>query len=199
MVRCYFGCEAYRPTPRKSAPNRSPNGFARSQTRPHRRTTLRVVDEPDVSKFVAGETILFAFVAPDAAVEGVPLALLASTALNRTVAAVDGYRAARTPKVLLIGTGYALAATAALVLVVFLLNRLSRRLKLGAEHQSSTIVDRARTKADMHDRPLPFLDAERLAAAIRSGIGVLHRLMLIAVALFYLNVVFALFPWTSSR
>ncbi|MBX3302963.1 MAG: mechanosensitive ion channel family protein [Nitrospira sp.] len=153
---------------------------------------LHVEEAPDRSIIkLSGEAIAQVF-DPDAEIEGVSRQLLAESYAGRIKEAVTKYRRDRSPHDLMIDTLYALGATAAVALTIFLIVRAFRRLERGAEARY-----RAKVEA-LGSRVFPVVDGEQLWEVMRSSARMARNLVLLVLALFYIQLVLGLYPWTRS-
>src|SRR5262245_48556628 len=77
---------------------------------------LKLNEMEDRIRIMAGDFLVVGFVDADSTAEGVSRNILAERALFRIKTAIADYRVSRSPRVLLINTGYALVATVILAL-----------------------------------------------------------------------------------
>jgi small-conductance mechanosensitive channel len=157
--------------------------------------SLRVVDEGDTTRVVAGDHALVTILDADASLEQVRRTELAAAHLSRLRGAIAGYRAARSPASLRRAAVNAIAATLVLALAVTALWQVRRRV----EH----LLTR-RFQARIHTvgiQSFELMRAERIWGALRSTLVTLQTVAGLAMVLGYLGYVLAQFPWTrgSSR
>jgi small-conductance mechanosensitive channel len=152
--------------------------------------SLRVVDLDDRTRVMAGDALVMAFIDPDATAEGVSRQLLAERALIRVKAAIDSYRNARSPRVLVINTLYALGATALLAIVLLAIRGSFRKLDALAERRLRSRIEAV--EAQSHQ----LVQARQLRTALRSFLRGLYVLVLLVLGYLYLHFVFSLYPWT---
>ncbi len=153
---------------------------------------LRVVPSGEYRKIMAGERDVLALVDADARLAELSLTVLADLYRNRIAEAMEEYREARRPEQLLRNALVTLAATAALVLSVVLLMWLTRWLDTRLERRFER-----RIKA-LEAQSFELLRAEQVRRALRNVLRAIRNLALIVVALVYLHLVLALFPWTHG-
>ncbi len=149
---------------------------------------VRVEDHENVSMLYWKSDFLFALTDDDAAAARTTRAQLAARTVEALGAAVDRAAAARTPKSLLVDAGYALVATAVLVLAILAVNWAVRR-------------GRGRLEAwfRLAGRKLhSYSTVERLAALAVALLGVVRVVVILLLLYAYIPTVFRLFPWTHS-
>ncbi len=160
---------------------------------PNRSTdTLHVVPSGEYVKIVAGDENILALVDADAQLAQVSLTVLADLDHRRIVRAVEDYRAARRPEQLLHNAAVGMAATIAFVVCVLLLTWLTRRLDLRLEQR----FERRIKELEIHSFEL--VRAEQIRGALRNLLRGIRTLMLFVLALFCLQFLLALFPWTRG-
>jgi small-conductance mechanosensitive channel len=128
----------------------------------------------------------------DAAAQGLPRPLLAAIAVERIKAAIARHRADRTPHSVGRAAAWAVAWTAALVLLSLAVRRLARGIERAAERW---FVARAKL---LQERGLPFVNAERAHGAV---VGLVRGARIgahLALGIAWLLIVLDLFPWTRA-
>ena len=134
---------------------------------------------------------LVAFVDADAAAaEGVTRQLLAERALIKIKTAIASYRNARSPRVLLINTLYALGATVLLALVLLVVRRIFTKLDAIAERRLRSRIEAF--EAQSHK----IVQARQLSNALFGILKGLYLSTLLVLGYFYLEFVLFLYPWT---
>ncbi len=124
--------------------------------------SLRVDEMADRTRIIAGDRLLVAFVDADAgAAEGVTRQLIAERALIKIKTAIASYRNARSPRVLLINTVYALGATVVLALVLFIVRRIFSKLDAIAERRFRSRIEAFETQSHK------IVQARQLSNAVR--------------------------------
>jgi small-conductance mechanosensitive channel len=154
--------------------------------------SIRVVDEGDVTRIVAGDLTIFTAVEADAVLEQVRRPTLAAAHLAKIRQAVTQYRDVRSPAAMRRGIMNALGATLALAAIVGLLLWLWR------------LFDRFlvnRFQARVHSvgiQSLELMRAERIWAAFRGGLLAVRTFIFLVLVLIYFGFVLAQFPWTRG-
>jgi small-conductance mechanosensitive channel len=154
--------------------------------------SIRVVDESDVTRIVAGETTILFVSEADAALEQVRRPGLAAVHLAKIREAVTGYRDARSPEALRRGALNALGATLAFAAIVALLVWLWRLFDRFLLHRLQARVHAVEIQS------LELMRAERIWAALRGGLLAVRTLVFLVVALIYFGFVLAQFPRTRG-
>jgi len=151
---------------------------------------LRVVDANERTNILASDRLIISVFDADAEVERVDRRVLAELYLGKMTDAVKAYRQARTPRALLIGTGYALAATALLAIALVGLWWLFRRA-------GDTIERRYRARLqNLKIQSFEILRAEQLLAGAGTLLRTARAVIMLVLAYFYLQFVLGLYPWT---
>ena len=153
--------------------------------------SLRVVETEGRSVISAGDQPVMNVFDADAALENIarqPLALLYRT---RIAEAITTYRHDRSPRALLIGTGHAVAATLFTAFLVRGIRRTFQRLRDLTERRFKARIQ------GLQFQSFQIVQAERLWAGVQTAQRTVYVLLLLAVALVYLEYVLSLFPWTK--
>lgn len=154
--------------------------------------SLQVEERRDRSLLKFSDEIVMTVYDADAEIEGVPRQLLAEAYQRRIKSEIAAYRHDRNPELLFTHTIYAVGATTAFVLSVYLLVRAFRRADRWFETRYQTKVEGLRSKI------FRFVESELIWNGIRSS-GQLVRTCLILFLLFiYGQFVLGLFPWTKA-
>ena len=153
---------------------------------------LKAVSGADREQIFAGETMILAVVDADAELAGIERRLLAEVYLGRIREAIETYRRDRSPQVLLINSGYVLAATIILALVAVGLRAAFRRLEIAIAHRYGWRIDGLKVKS------VELLDAEQIWTAVRGALKLAHALLLLSAVYWYLNFALSLLPWTRK-
>jgi small-conductance mechanosensitive channel len=153
-------------------------------------TTLRVVELPDRSNILAGDRTLLSMFDADALAEGVSRQLLAETVRLRIAEAIQSYRHDRNPRRLLFSALYALAATVALLGVLWGGRRAFRWLNVAVERRYQSRIDALQMQA------FQLIQAEQLWAALHAVLKLIWLLIVLVLLYVYLDFVLSLFPWT---
>jgi small-conductance mechanosensitive channel len=154
--------------------------------------SLRVVETGSAAEITAGDQRLLVVVDADAALEQVGRVELASAHLVRVRRAIVEYRAARSPAALRRAAVITLVATVFLALGIGLAAWLWRRL--------DAVLTR---RVEAHVRSVGIqsfevMRADRIRAALRSGLVGIRTVILLAGGLVYLGYVLAVWPWTRG-
>ncbi|MGH8632846.1 MAG: mechanosensitive ion channel family protein [Burkholderiales bacterium] len=154
--------------------------------------SLHIVELEDRTRVAAGEHLVVGIIDADASGDGVSRKIMAQEVLKKVGVAIAAYRHARSPRVLLTNTGYALGATVLLALLLFVTLRVARWL-------DGILESRLRSRIDaLEAQSHRILQARHLETALR-GIGVgLRLLVMLVISYLYLYFVLSLFPWTQS-
>ena len=153
---------------------------------------IRVLDDGEITRIVAGDTTLLAILEADATLEQVRRTELAAAHALRFRQAVAAYRAARSPAALRRGAVNALAATLALALGIIALWLARRWIE--------RLLTR-RLQARIHTvgiQSFELMRAERIWGALHSALLTMQTVAVLAVVLVYLGFVLAQFPWTRG-
>jgi small-conductance mechanosensitive channel len=154
--------------------------------------SLRVVDTNGVPAIVAGDRPIVTILDADASLEQVGRAELAQAHLFRVRQAIADYRAARSAGALRRAALDTLLGTIVLAVGVALLLWFWRRL--------DALFTR-RLQASIHTvgiQSFEVMRADRIRAAVRSGLVGIRTVILLAGALVYLGYVLAAWPWTRG-
>jgi small-conductance mechanosensitive channel len=154
--------------------------------------SLRVVDTNGVPAIVAGDRPIVTVLDADASLEQVGRAELAQAHLFRVRQAIADYRAARSAGALRRAALDTLLGTIMLAVGAALLLWFWRRL--------DAVLTR-RLQASIHTvgiQSFEVMRADRIRAAVRSGLVGIRTVILLAGALVYLGYVLAAWPWTRG-
>jgi small-conductance mechanosensitive channel len=176
---------------RAAAISRRLNDLARDTTVDPR--SISVVDTEDISDIVAGDLVIMSVTDQDGTAAGVSRQALARTGAQRITAALLAYRRDYSAKSILLGSVYAVIASVVLILLLWLLFAIFRRLFVK--------LDSWRAKRRIHAlriQRFELLSADRVSGwAV--GLARLLRTAIVVVALyFYLSLVLGFFPWTRG-
>ena len=152
--------------------------------------SLRVIDEAELSRIVAGDRSVMYVFDSQATAEGVSRQRLAEGMRSRIAEGVRAYRRDRDPRVLLLHTGYAFGATLAAVLLFFGLRSGHRWLAGRLERRLRARIERLETQARRLGQ------AKQLSVALRGLYTALFLLLAFVLVYLWLVLVLDLFPWT---
>ena len=154
--------------------------------------SLRVVDDANASRIMAGDRMIIGLIDADASLEQVSRPVLAVTHRLRLQQAITEYRAARSPSALRRNALNALGGTVTLivaVLVVFWLWRWFDRV----------LTNRLRARIQtVGIQSFEVMRAERIWSALRNALFGLRTIVLLTIALVYIGFVLAQFPRTRG-
>jgi len=151
---------------------------------------ILVIEEDDATFIKAGKLEIMGLVEADATRVGVSMSVLADLFKTNITEAVYEYRDDRSPRTLLIHSGYALIATVAAALLIWVILRLFGWLNSLAQQKIKARIKLLESKSHKIIQAGQVWD-------IVSGFLKLARVLSILVAVyFYLNLVLGLYPWT---
>jgi small-conductance mechanosensitive channel len=182
------GVSAYPAGERASAISGRIRAFAQETTVPL--DALRVVDAKDRTNIVAADRPIISVLDADAELEHVDRHVLAEIYQTKITGAVKSYRQVRTPRALLIGTGYALAATALLAVVLIGVLRLFRRAGDAIERRYKARLQNLKIQS------FEIMRAEQLLAGVETLLRTARAVIVLVLVYFYLQFVLGLYPWT---
>jgi small-conductance mechanosensitive channel len=138
----------------------------------------------------AGDVLVAAMVPADAALEAVPLNVLAEVHRQRIQQAISEYRAARDPRQLMRGVGLSLLMTLAMVLLALAIGFVFRRIVAALERRV-----RARIEA-MPLGPFHVVQGKQMWEALEATVRAARWLIILLLGYFWLQSVLLQFPWT---
>ncbi|HRN62150.1 MAG TPA: mechanosensitive ion channel family protein [Luteimonas sp.] len=151
---------------------------------------IHTVESADRTQILAGNLLLLPVFDFDGEFEGIDRRVLATTYTRKIGQAITQYRSDRSRPVLIRNTTIALAATALMALVLWLIVRLSRwatgLAQRRVERQLQTLEDKSHR----------LIRVEQLWAVLSGLMRAARLLVLVLLAYFYLHTVLGLFPWT---
>jgi small-conductance mechanosensitive channel len=152
--------------------------------------TLSLAEARRGSEIRAGSVVILTVTDADAAVEDLSRPVLADATLQVLKRSVETWREQRSLRVLLRHGGYALAATIALSVVVWLLFQGFRHLRALMRLQAGARVKAVKFGA------FEVIRAEHLRGAVQGAVRLLFWFVLLWAIYLYLEFVLPLFPWT---
>jgi small-conductance mechanosensitive channel len=151
---------------------------------------LRVVEVGERSNVLAKDRLIMSVFDVDAEVENADRHLLAEVYLTRITEAIKTYRQNRTPQVLMVHTGYAVAATAIFIAALIGLRWLFRWL-------GAVLVQRYLARLhDLKIHSFKILRAEQVTSGVTKLMRIVRVLIVLVLLYVYLNFVLGLYPWT---
>lgn len=154
--------------------------------------SIRVLETADRSDVAAPGHLLMAVVDLDAESEGIPRQLLAEVIRTKIIHAVVACRADRAPRALLLSMGYAVAATLAVVVLLFLTVHLFRRLRRTLEPRIVARIEGLKALSG------DVIQTEPLWMLILGVLATARAILTVVILYFYLNFTLALLPWTRA-
>jgi small-conductance mechanosensitive channel len=151
---------------------------------------LSLVELEDRSEITAGNEVLLRIFDADAALENIDRPVLAEVYLIKIGQAIEEYRQVRSGPVLLQGALYALGATAVMLLLLWIAQRLFRWLVRWSEENVQQGVEELASKSHQ------LIQAGPIWTVIASLLRLLRTVIYLLIAYFFLNSVLGLFPWT---
>jgi small-conductance mechanosensitive channel len=153
-------------------------------------TGLSLVEFDDRSEVTAGDEVILRIFDADAALENIDRPILAEVYLLKIKQAIEEYREVRSGPVLLQGALYALGATAVMLLLLWIAQRLFRWLVRWSEENVQQGVEELASKSHQ------LIQAGPIWTVIASLLRLLRSVTYLLIAYFFLNTVLGLFPWT---
>jgi small-conductance mechanosensitive channel len=154
--------------------------------------SLRVEEADLGSQIVIGERPLVMVLDADARANRITTQQLAGSHLARIKTAIDAYRRERTADSLVRAALAALASTAALVLLLWLVLRLRRRMEQQLHDRFSRRI------SSLSGPNAAAARSDRLWTAFSSLIGLFAGLLVLIVVVAYAQFTLGLFPWTRG-
>jgi small-conductance mechanosensitive channel len=148
------------------------------------------VEKDDRTQIDAGGKRLLDLVDADAELAGVSRQLLAEVTQVRLQQVLTDYRLERSPRVLLINSGYALGTTVLAIALIFGLRR-------GFAALDGVVVRRIREHLEaLEEQSARFVRAQHVAKFLRGLLKLAYGALIAVTLYFYLNFVLGLYPWT---
>jgi len=139
---------------------------------------------------VAGTTMLLTVTDADAALEEMNREVLARVTRDMLVTTVTEWRVQRSPEVRWRNAGWSVAATLLMLILLWILSRLSRRLR---DYIATRVATRVRS---VGVQSFEFVKAQHLLAAVQTAPRVAYWVAVAAVLYAYLDFVLQLWPLT---
>ena len=152
--------------------------------------SLTIAEAEYSTDIVAGEVKLVSIYDADAAVDRISRQVIARVYLAKIRSSVEKYRSDRSPESLARGAGYALVVTIGLIVVLFVLGKMYRRLYSLLESRYKSRVHA------LHIQSLEFVRAERIWTALTGVLRVIRFILLLIIFYACLHLVLGFFPWT---
>ncbi|HEX7781000.1 MAG TPA: hypothetical protein VF424_17250, partial [Vicinamibacterales bacterium] len=154
--------------------------------------TLRMVESEDAIRIFAGDTLIMGVVDPDASLELVRRADLASSHLERLRQAISDYRVARSGEALRRGAINTVLGTLLLAAVIFAVNRVWRWVDGSVSRRLGRHIHSVQIQS------LELIRRERIWDLVRSVLFGVRTVIFLGLSLVYIGFVLAQFPWTHG-
>jgi small-conductance mechanosensitive channel len=151
---------------------------------------LRLVESERGTDILAGDRFLMTVTGADAKRDGVTTQFMARAVRQRIADAVEAYRSERTPKSLLIRTGFAMGATVAAWLLFLGVRRVFGWIDELFGRRAKGAIEGLETQA------FRLIQAKQLVTALHGLVVSLRVLAIVAVVYVYLQVLLELYPWS---
>jgi len=151
---------------------------------------MKVVQAGKIVEIYIGKHMLLGLAPSDAASEGISLDILTDLVQEKIRLAIGEYRYERTPRVLLIKTGYALFATLVVALLIWGILRFFSWFRDLAESRITSRIKKLESKSRY------LIRAEMLLGVLAGTLRTAKILIVIIVSYIYVNLVLGLYPWT---
>jgi len=153
--------------------------------------SLRIEELPDRSNILAGKKFIVSIVDVDAAIERLDRQLLSEIIKTKIAKAIDSYRYERSSGVMLKNLLFAAGATVLFLILLFLFNRISRRLDELLQARLKSRIEGLETQS------YHLIQATQLWPVLRGFIKTI-KIIFIAILIFlYLEFVLKSFPLTN--
>lgn len=144
----------------------------------------------DMINLMAGDFFVMSIVDADANLEGVTKQQLAIVYIEKIRDSVTSYRRARSGENIARGIVYGCVATIALIVIIFLVVRLFRKLRSSLERSFKE------KRRSLEMKSMKIIGVGEAWAAIEDGLRTVRFIVVLALFYFYLESVLRLFPWT---
>jgi small-conductance mechanosensitive channel len=152
--------------------------------------SLRAVEGAEHTKIVTGDRTVLTVFNVDAELEGISRHIMAGVVRMKIAQAMTAYRIDRSPRVLLINTGYVFGATLVLVLLLLALRRFFRWLDTVAEQRFESRIE------GLEAQSFHLLQARQLLTALHTVLTTFSVVSMLVLVYVYLNFVLGLYPWS---
>jgi small-conductance mechanosensitive channel len=154
--------------------------------------SLTIEHRPGATSILAGEHRVMALLNEDAAVEQTSRESVAGLYRLRIVEAIEAYRHARRPEVLILHALYSVAAVLALFAGIYLGRRLVAMLRQVLERRYRPRVQ------DIQDRVFQIVKADQIWRVLMALLNLAWALGVLAAVYACVHYVLSLFPWTHA-
>jgi small-conductance mechanosensitive channel len=153
--------------------------------------TTSAFEQP--STFImAGDEVVMTVLEEDALVEGRPRKEIAEEYSQKLKAAIEKYRTERSFKSIITAGLFSLIATLVLIALLFLLNRLYRRVDDSVESWMRS------KRVSLHIQSFEIVRAESIRTVLMGAMKLLRFLLVLVILYAYAHLVLSLFPWTRA-
>jgi small-conductance mechanosensitive channel len=151
---------------------------------------IEFVKQDDITYIRVGKRLVMGLVEKDATAEGVTLDILKMMVKARITQAIIEYREDRSPRKLLINSGYALIATVLAALLIWGILRLFAWFDTLAQRRIKARIEKLEAQAHY------IFNADQIWDMMGGVFKTLKVLGILVVIYFYLNLALGLYPWT---
>jgi len=156
-------------------------------------TSINVFAYEQPISFIAAENeLIMSILDEDGLLEGRTREALGVEYSQKLRSSIEKYRHDRTLKRIITGAAFGLTATLALITLIYLLNRLYRKVENTIRSWVSS------EKASIRVQSLELLRAERAGALLVGAIKITRFFLFLGIFYAYVHIVLSLFPWTWS-
>jgi small-conductance mechanosensitive channel len=155
------------------------------------RDSVRIERDAETASILVGDVIVTAVTPADAAAANLPLDSLAAVRAAAIASALQRVSLLSALRTVLIGLGFTLAATLALVLAIRLINRVFPAVYRRLHAWRGTRIPAIRIQR------LVLLSASRATDALLAGARATRVALIAVLLLWYVPLVLSLFPWTE--
>jgi small-conductance mechanosensitive channel len=148
--------------------------------------------EQPVTFILTGNEVLMAVLEEDALAEGRTRGQIAAEYSQKLKTAIEEYRAERSLKGIATAGLFSLIATLVLIVLLFLLNRLYRRVGDSVESWMRS------KKVSLHIQSFEIVRAESIRTVLIGAMKLLRFLLILVILYAYVDLVLSLFPWTRA-
>ena len=153
--------------------------------------SLRIEELADRSNILAGKDFIVSIVNADAEIEGLDRQLLSEIIKTKIAKAIDSYRYERSSGVMLKKVLFVAGATVLLLILLFLFNRISRRL-------DDLLQARLKSRIEGFEaQSYNLIQAKQLWTGLRGFIKSIKILFIALIIFLYLEYILKLFPLTK--
>ena len=153
--------------------------------------SITAVEAEDRTNLMAGNIFITSVIDADEALEGIPRQQLASIYIREIRTAIGEFRQARTSENIIRGVVYAAAATVVLIILMFLIMKLYRKLLAVMETRYTQKI------SDLQAKSYDIIKTKEIQMAVKGVLKIICFILVFVIFYFYLERVLRLFPWTK--